>query len=88
MNIKKDIKNATDIDYLKQLNNYIDMDIENVDKDSHIISKMKADREGVSIEDYKKKLLKHLNKIKKLTLNQINEIEKNKLHNFENFNKK
>ena len=39
--INKDIEKSTDIDYLKELERYVNMDIDNIGKDSDVIKKMK-----------------------------------------------
>jgi len=52
MDIYKQIKNETDVEYLTQLEKYVDMDISNIGSDSEKMLKIKADMIGVTPEKY------------------------------------
>jgi len=52
--INKDIEKSTDVEYLKELERYVDMDIDNIGKDSDVIKKMKAKMRNLSVEEMEK----------------------------------
>ena len=52
MDIHKQIKESTDIEYLKELDKYVDMGIKNTDSD--VIKKMKAKMRNITVEEMEK----------------------------------
>lgn len=73
--INKDIENSTDIEYLKDLEKYVDIDINNIGNDSEAIKKMKAKMRNMSIEEMEEKQRSELLKLKKKIQNRISELE-------------
>lgn len=79
MNIYKDIKNSTDLNYLKELDKYVDMDIENVGNESDVIKKMKLKIHNLSsIEEMEKKQIDGLMNLKHRIKKRIQELENGK----------
>ena len=74
MDIRKQIKESTDIEYLKELDKYVDMDIKNIGTDSDVIKKMKAKMRNITIEEMEKQSLDGFNDIKKRIKNRISEL--------------
>jgi len=72
--IDKDIEKSTDIDYLKELERYVDMDIDNIGKDSDVIKKMKAKMWNMSIEEMEKQQMEGFLNLKKKIQNRISEL--------------
>lgn len=72
--INKDIEKSTDIDYLKELERYVDMDIDNIGKDSDVIKKMKAKMRNMSIEEMEKQQKEGFLNLKKKIQNRISEL--------------
>lgn len=70
----KDIEKSTDIDYLKELERYVDMDIDNIGKDSDVIKKMKAKMRNMSIEEMEKQQMEGFLNLKKKIQNRISEL--------------
>ena len=61
IDIYKHIKETNDIEYLKELDKYVDIDIENIGKDSDVIKKMKAKMRNITIEEMEKQSLDGFN---------------------------
>lgn len=76
--INKDIETSTDINYLKELEKYVDMDIDNIGKDSDVIKKVKAKMRNISVEEMEKQQLKGFIHLKKKIQNRISELENKK----------
>jgi hypothetical protein len=74
MDIYKHIKETNDIEYLKELDKYVDIDIENIGKDSDVIKKMKAKMRNITIEEMEKLSLDGFNDIKERIKNRIKEL--------------
>ena len=74
MDIRKQIKESTDIEYLKELDKYVDMDIKNIGTDSDVIKKMKAKMRNITIEEMEKQSLDGFNDIKQRIKNRIKEL--------------
>lgn len=74
MDIHKQIKETTDIEYLKELDRYVDMDIENIGKDSDVIKQMKAKMRNITVEEMEKQNLDGFNDLKKRIKNRISEL--------------
>lgn len=74
MNIRKQIKESTDIEYLKELDKYVDMDIKNIGTDSDVIKKMKAEMRNITIEEMEKQSLDGFNDLKERIKNRISEL--------------
>jgi len=55
MDIYQQIKDSTDLEFLKELKSLVDIDINNIGSDSDIIKKMKANMRNTSVEDMEKK---------------------------------
>lgn len=72
--INEDIEKSTDIDYLKELERYVNMDIDNIGKDSDIIKKMKAKMRNMSIEEMEKQQMEGFLNLKKKIQNRISEL--------------
>ena len=72
--INKDIEKSTDIDYLKELERYVDMDIDNIGKDSDVIKKMKAKMRNLSVEEMEKQQKDGFLNLKKKIQNRISEL--------------
>jgi len=72
--IYQEIASATDIEYLKELNKYVDMDIANIGKESEVIRKMKSKMHGLSPEDYDKKQMTGFTDLKNKIQQKINEL--------------
>lgn len=72
--INKDIEKSTDIDYLKELERYVDMDIDDIGKDSDVIKKMKAKMRNMSIEEMEKQQKEGFLNLKKKIQNRISEL--------------
>ena len=71
MDIYKQIKNETDVEYLTQLEKYVDMDISNIGSDSEAILKMKAKMAGVTPEKYLEKQRDTFTKLKETIQKRI-----------------
>ena len=74
-NKHKQIKNETDVEYLTQLEKYVDIDISNIGSDSEAILKMKADSIGVTPEKYVEKQRHTFTKLKETIQKRIKELE-------------
>lgn len=74
MDIHKQIKESTDIEYLKELDRYVDMDIESIGKDSDVIKQMKAKMRNITVEEMEKQNLDGFNDLKKRIKNRISEL--------------
>ena len=74
MDIHKQIKESTDIEYLKELDRYVDMDIESIGKDSDVIKKIKAKMRNITVEDMDKQNLDGFNDLKERIKNRISEL--------------
>jgi hypothetical protein len=74
MDIRKQIKESTDIEYLKELDKYVDIDIENIGKDSDVIKQMKAKMRNITVEEMEKQNLDGFNDLKKRIKNRILEL--------------
>jgi hypothetical protein len=74
MDIHKQIKESTDIEYLKELDKYVDMDIESIGKDSDVIKQMKAKMRKITVEEMEKQNLDGFNDLKKRIKNRILEL--------------
>ena len=74
MDIRKQIKESTDIEYLKELDKYVDMDIKNIGTDSDVIKKIKAEMRNITIEEMEKQSLDGFNDIKERIKNRISEL--------------
>jgi hypothetical protein len=72
--IYSDIKNSTDIKYLKELEKYVDMDIENIGKDSEVIKKMKAKMRNMSVEQMDKQQMDGFLDLKNKIQKRISEL--------------
>jgi hypothetical protein len=72
--INKDIEKSTDIEYLKELEKYVDMDIDNIGKDSDIIKKMKSKMRNLSVEEMEKQQKEGFLNLKKKIQNRISEL--------------
>ena len=73
--INKDIEESTDIEYLKELEKCIDIDISNIGKDSEIIRKMKAKMRNTTPDEYDEKQRKGFANLKKKVQDRIKELE-------------
>ena len=74
MDIRKQIKESTDIEYLKELDKYVDMDIESIGKDSDVIKQMKVKMRNITVEEMEKQNLDGFNDLKKRIKNRISEL--------------
>ncbi len=74
LDIYKQIEYTTDIEFLKELDRYVDMDIDNIGKDSIVIKNMKAKMRNVSIEEMEKQQLVGFIDIKLKIKNRISEL--------------
>lgn len=74
MDIHKQIKESTDIEYLKELDRYVDMDIESIGKDSDVIKKIKAKMRNITVEEMEKQNLDGFNDLKERIKNRISEL--------------
>jgi hypothetical protein len=74
VDINKDIEKSTDIEYLKELEKYVDMDIDNIGKDSDVIKKMKAKMRNLSVEEMEKQQKEGFLNLKKKIQNRISEL--------------
>jgi hypothetical protein len=74
MDIRKQIKESTDIEYLKELDKYVDMDIKNIGTDSDVIKKIKAEMRNTTIEEMEKQSLDGFNDIKERIKSRISEL--------------
>ena len=74
IDIYKHIKETNDIEYLKELDKYVDIDIENIGKYSDVIKKMKAKMRNITIEEMEKQSLDGFNDIKERIKNRIKEL--------------
>lgn len=77
MDIYQQIKDSTDLDFLKELNSLVDIDINNIGSDSDIIKKMKANMRNTSVENMEKKQLSGLMYIKKKIEKRILKLQNN-----------
>jgi ATP-dependent Clp protease ATP-binding subunit ClpA len=69
------IRNSNDIDYLKELEKYVDADIENIGKNSSKIKEMKAKMRGMSVEELEKSQKEGFLDIKNRINKRIKDIE-------------
>jgi len=74
--IYSDIENSTDIEYLTELEKYVDIDIKKFNNTSDAIKKMKAKMRNMSVEDMEKEQLESLTKLKNKIQERIKEIKK------------
>lgn len=72
----KQIKEATDVIFLTQLDKYVDMDIANLDKQSDFVIEMKEEMFRKPIETINKESLEYFNKMKKAIKERIEELNK------------
>jgi len=75
MDIYKQIKNETDVEYLTQLEKYVDIDISNIGSDSEVILKMKADMYDITPEKYLEKQRETFTKLKKTIQDRIKSLK-------------
>ena len=74
IDIYKQINEATDKDYLTQLDKFIDMDIAKIGKDSDEIRAIKAKLFNTTIEEYEKKQFESFLLLKKYVKQRLNEL--------------
>ena len=74
MDIHKQIKESTDIEYLKELDKYVDMGIKNIGTDSDVIKKIKAKMRNITVEEMEKQNLDGFNDLKERIKNRISEL--------------
>ena len=74
MDINKQIRETTDIEYLIQLEKYVDMDISNIGNDSERMLSMKAKMYNTTPEKYIEKQIVGFNNMKKLIQKRIKEL--------------
>jgi len=73
-NINQHIEQSSDIEYLREIEKYVDMDIENIGKDSDVIKKMKAKMRNLSIEEMEKQQREGFLNLKRKIQNKISEL--------------
>ena len=74
MDIRKQIKESTDIEYLKELDKYVDMGIKNIGTDGDVIKKIKAKMRNITVEEMEKQNLDGFNDLKERIKNRISEL--------------
>lgn len=74
MDISKQIRETKDVEYLIQLEKYVDMDISNIGKDSDRILAMKASMYNTTSEKYMEKQKVAFNKLKQEIQDRIREL--------------
>ena len=74
MSLYQQIKDETDIEYLTQLDKYVDIDIANIGAEGETLLKMKAKMHNLTPEAFLEKQRKELNKLKQTIQNRINEL--------------
>lgn len=74
IDIHKTITETNDVEYLKELDRYIDIDIQNLKNESNAISELKAKMRNISVEKYKTKQEEGLNEIKQIINKRIKEL--------------
>jgi len=77
MDIYQQIKDSTDLDFLKELKSLVNIDINNIGSDSDIIKKMKANMRNTLVKDMEKKQLSGLMDIKKKIEKRILKLQNN-----------
>jgi hypothetical protein len=75
MDVLKDIQSQTNVEYLTQLDKFIDIDISNIDKNS-LIAKMVAESNGMTLKEYNEKRLIEFQKLKDEIQKRITELTK------------
>lgn len=73
--VKKDIKESTNLDYLTELYNYLEEDINSINKTSDKIKKIQADMRGISVEEMEKLQLKEIKNLKMIIEERISELK-------------
>ena len=71
----ENVKHAVTLEYLVQLEKWVDTDISNVGKDSDVIKQMKAKMHGLSVEELDEKQLKDLTDLKNAIQKRITELK-------------
>jgi hypothetical protein len=79
MDIYFEIENSTSIEFLTELEKFVDIDIDNIGKDSDIIKEMKAKMRNMSIEQMEKTQLNGFTKLKKTIQDRITELKKGEI---------
>jgi len=75
-NVFEQIKQETSVEFLKQLLQFIDMDIESIGKDSDIMKKMKSEMRNKPIEEVEKDELRGFNDLKSKVNERLQELTK------------
>jgi hypothetical protein len=75
MDIIKDIRKETNVDYLTQLDKFIDMDIENIGK-NNLINEKVALMNGMTLEEYNEKQLIRFKELKSEVQKRIEKLTK------------
>ena len=79
MDIYFEIENSNDIEYLTELEKFVDIDIANVGKDSDVIKGMKAKMVNMSVEQMEEERMDEFLKLKKTIQDRISELKKGKI---------
>jgi hypothetical protein len=74
MDIRAQISQSTDTEYLQQMIDYLKVDIENVGKESSAIQEMKAKMRGLSVEEMNTQTLKGLQDLLNLAEKRLQKI--------------
>ena len=74
MDIQKHIQEETNLDYLRNLLTYVEMDIANIGKDSPLIRKMKAQMRNLTVEEMEKQQLEGFTQLKEKIETRIQEL--------------
>ena len=76
MDMINDVQKSTDLEYLKQLEDCVDIDIKNHAKKSDMIKTMMAKSSGISVEEWDKKQLDQFIDLKNKIQKRISELTK------------
>jgi len=79
MDIYFEIENSNDVEYLTELEKFVDIDIANVGKDSDVIKGMKAKMVNMSVEQMEEERMDEFLKLKKTIQDRISELKKGKI---------
>lgn len=74
MDLRKEILNETDINYLMDLDRYVDIDIDNIGKGSIKFREMKASMWNISVEEMEKQQLKSFLELKSLIKEKLEKL--------------
>ncbi len=74
--IIKQVETSNDLDYLRELDRYVDMDIASVGNESDVIKQMKAKMFNMTVEERERKMLEFFQLLKNKIAERISILSK------------